>query len=63
MITEYNPETKELTIKIKLASKQEAPLSSTGKSKVLAGTSGFTWISFPNLGEIGVSLNVIATRR
>jgi hypothetical protein len=47
-----------LIIKAKLTAEKDAPTSSTGKSKMLAGTGGFAPVD--GNGRIKYSLNVIA---
>ncbi len=59
----YDPKTKVLDLRIHLDAKsiKNAPMSSTGKSKLVGNTSGFTPFEFN--GDQKLNLNVCATIR
>ena len=50
-----------LTIEIPLTDIKEAPVSSSGKNKVIATTNGFNWEALSEI-QAGISLNVITKR-
>ncbi len=63
VMARFDPKTRVLDLRIALdeAAIKKAPMSSTGKSKLVGNTSGFTGVELP--GGTKLNLNVCATIR
>ncbi len=61
VMAQFDEKTKTLTLQLDLsdAAVKGAPISSTGKSKLVGNTSGFTSVDFPGVPKL--NLNVCAT--